>query len=236
MTFKEEIQYNINNYGHHITTVISDLEPRYAYTIGISEQQRFELIFAGGIYYMKDEVLEIINKIADALKKLSIEDVFQINDFGAFKLSKVHPTWSNLMALGVFDFYQQKEIEVLQIVPDSEHYTMDVPNMSREWAEASEPVWKWLVKEWDYAVSKKSKVITNINSMCGEKITEVMRWEEDEWEAFVGSGDDVNKDDIRIVSLATIIGIDNTLLPILNLATGKGFWRDSVELNWNDWG
>lgn len=235
MKFKEIIKNNINKYGYHISVVTSDIQPRYAYTIGLNERLGFELIFAGGIYYMEDEVIEIINSIVEKLETSSPMDLYLLNSYGTFRLSKIHQSWSDLMALGVFDYYKKKDIEFFQVMPDPDHYTVDIPNMISEWKEISEPIWKWLVKEWDYPVSKNSKVVTNINSLRGEKITEVMRWEEDEWEAFVGSGEDVNKDDLRVVSLATILGIDSTFLPVLNLEIGKGLWRDSSELEWHKW-
>ncbi len=235
MTFKELIKDNINKHGYHITIVTDGAEPRYAYTVGVSEKIGFELIFAGGIYYMKDEVFEIIDSIIDKVRASSITEFYQVNDLGTFKLSKAHQSWSSLMALGIFDFYQKRNIEVFQIIPDPEHFTMDIPDMTGEWIEDMDPVWKWLTKEWNYPVSKNSKVITNINSMQGEKITEVIRWEDDEWEGFVGSIGDVGKDDIRIVSLGTMIGIDSSLLPILDLDIGNGFWRDSNELKWHKW-
>lgn len=236
MTFKETIKSNISQHGHHVTIVKSDLQPRYAYTIGVTEKLGFELIFAGGIYYMSEDVLKIINYIVDKLNTSSTEDVFVIDELGSFSLSKADISWSRLMMLGAFDYYQQKNIKALQIIPDSEHSTLDIPNMTNEWHEVSEPVWKWLVKKWDYPVSGKSKVITNIDSIRGKKITEIMRWEKDEWEAFVGNSDEVKKDDIRVISLATIIGIDSSLLPMLNLNVGKGLWRDPIEMEWNAWG
>lgn len=234
-TLKETINNNIGKYGHHISIVSSDLEPRYAYTIGVKEKLGFELVFAGGVYYMSDDILKIINHIVDRLPISSTSDIFKIDKLGSFSLSKVHISWSSLMMLGVFDYYKQKSVEAFQIIPDSEHYTLDIPLMANEWHEVSEPVWKWLVKEWEYHVSGKSKVVTNISSLRGEKITEIMRWEEDEWEAFVGNSNEVKKDDIRVVSLATLIGIDSTLLPMLTLDIGKGLWRDPVELKWNSW-
>ena len=77
---------------------------------------------------------------------------------------------------------------------------------------------------------------TEVKVLFGKKVTEVMRWEIDDWEAFTQNGTDVNEDDIRIVPIATILGIDNTLLPIVNLQVAKGLWRDSELLEWNDWG
>lgn len=108
---------------------------------------------------------------------------------------------------------QKAEIQSYQIIPDANHFTYDVPNMSKQWS-LSEPVWQWLVREWKYSVPAKSKVITNLAALQGESITEMARYEEDEWEMFAGSGTDSKETDARIVSLGTILGIDSSLLPV----------------------
>jgi len=40
---------------------------------------------------------------------------------------------------------------------------------------------------------------------------------------------------MRVVSLGTIIGIDQSLLCVLDLDTGAGIWRDATKLKWNKW-
>jgi hypothetical protein len=52
---------------------------------------------------------------------------------------------------------------------------------------------------------------------------------------FSGPGPDVEKEDIRIVPLGTILGIDATLKPIVNLIVGQGLWRDNKDSSWQDW-
>jgi len=71
---------------------------------------------------------------------------------------------------------------------------------------------------------------------AGEPITELMRWEEGEWEMFAGPGPEVQKEDIRVVSLGTILGLDNTLLPAVHLEIGKGLWRTDKDSEWQNWG
>ncbi len=232
------IKSNIDKKGYHTTTVTSSLVPRYVYTIGLYEKFGFELIFAGGIYFMKNELLSIFDAVINELKKgLNLNDKkVTIGNFGSFSFVKVKTSWSKLMLLGVFDYYKINEAEVLQIVPDFEHYTLDIPRMENEWNIDSEPIWQWLDHEWGYPVPKNSSVVTNLDALAGKKITEVMRWEENEWEMFAGAGPDVPKEHMRVVSLATILGIDKTLEPAINLNIGKGIWRDANELKWNDWG
>jgi len=231
------IHSNIIKYGYHITIVNSSTEPRYAYTIGLRNLLGFELIFAGGIYYLKDDLYAIFNSMIKSLDKGSnLREQKLVNSLGDFSLKKVDPSWTKLMILGAFDFYKINNIEAFQIIPDKNHYTLDVPDMSKKWNPLTEPVWKWLNCEWDLPVPNTSTAITNLKALYGEAVTEVMRWEEDEWEMFSGPGPDVPKEDIRIVSLTTLLGIDESLHPVLKLNIGKGLWRESVHSQWNQWG
>ena len=235
--FKELVHSNIEEYGYHITIVGGAIEPRFAYSIGLSTQFNFELVFAGGIYYLKDQVLQVFNKIVDNLRTGSWTSGGRItmDSLGEFSFLTVLKSWSKMMLLGAADYYKNANIQAYQIVPDATHFTYDIPDMSREWTVSTEPVWQWLDREWPYNVPKTSKVITNLEALQGECITELTRWEEDEWEMFAGPGPDVQEGDIRIVSLGTILGIDNTLLQAVEHEVGNGLWRTDKDSGWHKW-
>lgn len=238
MSFKELVQSNIDQHGYHITIVGGAIEPRFAYSIGLSAQFDFELVFPGAIYYLKEQVLQIFNEIVNNLRAGSwtVGQKIIIDGLGEFSFLPVHHSWSKMMLLGVFDYYKKADIRVFQIVPDAIHFTYDIPDMSREWNVSTEPVWQWLDRKWQYNVPEKSQVTTNLEALKGAAITELMRWEEDEWEMFAGAGPDVEKKDIRVVSLGTMLGIDNTLLPAVDLEIGKGLWRTDKDSEWQNWG
>jgi hypothetical protein len=234
----KRIQSNIDKHGYHVTLVTGAILPRFAYTIGCKEAFGSELIFAGGEFYSQNAVNEIFDQIVNELKKgTDWQRVsLNVNSIGSFSLSRVNKSWSQLLALGALDFYNQFEINALQILPDQVHRTLDVPNMAEEFAANSQPVWQWLVREWDYPVPRDSTAVTNLKVLYGEKATEVMRWETNEWEIFAGAGPDVPKEDMRTVPLAILIGIDKSLEAVIHLKNGKGIWRDPIELEWNNWG
>jgi hypothetical protein len=238
MSFKELIQSNIDRHGYHITIVGGVIEPRFAYSIGLSTQFNFELVLSGGIYYLKEQVLQIFNEIVDNLRAGSWTQgqKITIDTLGEFSFLPVHQSWSKMMLLGVFDYYKKADMRAYQIVPDAIHFTYDIPDMSRVWSVSTEPVWQWLSRKWPYNVPESSKVVTNLEALQGEPITELMRWEEDEWEMFAGPGPEVQKEDTRVVSLGTILGIDNTLFPAVDLETGKGLWRTDRDSEWQNWG
>ncbi|SHG55930.1 protein of unknown function [Chryseolinea serpens] len=235
--FFRTIRSNIENHGNHVTLVAGGQTPRFAYTIGCSERFGAELILAGGEFYSKNEVTAIIKRMVDVLRNgaewqtlsLSVESL------GSFSLSITHESWSKIMALGVFDFYKQDGIKVLQILPDEEHHTLDIPDMSTPFDAASQPVWQWLVREWNYAVPRNATVVTDLSVLFGEKATEVMRWDEDGWEIFSDDPSNMAKENMRALPLAILIGIDKSLEPAVYLEVGRGFYRDRVDLTWKDW-
>ncbi len=137
--------------------------------------------------------------------------------------------------LGVYDFFNIEHIEAYQIIPEEKNQLMDVPDMSETW-DINDPIWKWLEKEWPYGIPQRSIAITNFMALKGECITELTRWEENEWEMFAGAGPDVEEEDIRIVPFGTLLGIDPSLETSINLEIGKGLWRDSKDHEWTEWG
>jgi hypothetical protein len=236
--FLEEVKTNINNYGHHISIIKNGVCPRFAYSIGAVEKIGFEVIFAGGLFYKNDEVSIIIDNIINKINHDSNwqELKIEINTLGVFVLSKAHHSWSKLLALGVYDFYKKDDIEFLQILPDKEHHTIEIPNLSQEFVSFKQPIWQWLVNEWSYPIPKDVMIVTNLDVLLGKPITEIMRWEEYEWEMFFGNGNESQEEDIRIIPIGILLGFDNTIIKALNLKIGKGLWRSEESMEWNDWG
>jgi hypothetical protein len=230
-----QIRENITRSGHHIYVVSGGATPRFAYTIGISESIGIELILAGAVFYMKDEVLRIINDIAGHLKTQPDRRVFEVTELGSFILRKVDGSWATEFMLGAFDYYQKRDIPALQIVPDKAHWSIDIPNMSAQWNPTTEPVWRWLKEPWTYPVPEDATATTDLAALRGERVTEAMRWEEDDWEIFVGDGPNIPKDELRVVPLGTLVGADESVFPVVNLAIGEGLLRDDPDSEWRPW-
>jgi hypothetical protein len=210
--------------------------PRFAYTIGLRERVGVELILAGAILYMKDEVVQILNDIAAQLKsRVATETpVFAAPPNGSFTLRKADSSWAKMLMLGAFDYYKADGIAALQIVPDEGHRTIDVPDLSEPWSATGAPAWQWLHNPWTFPVPQRSVAATNLAALRGERITEAVRWEEDEWEISAGPATEVPKDDMRVVPIGTLIAVDSTLSRVVELAIGEGVWRDESS-NWQPW-
>ncbi len=235
-SFKELIKSNIKEHGYHVTLVTSTTEPRYAYTIGLYQEFNLELVFAGGIRYMKNEVHSILKTVVKELGENQNLSLVHTQNLGSFTLSKVDKTWSEIMLLGVYDFFNVDSFKAIQIIPDKNNYTMDIPDMSKTFKPSSELVWRWLVSsDWEYSIPIHLSIVTNLDVLKGKPITEIMRWEEDEFEMFAGSGSDIEEEDIRVVPLTTILSIDNSIRDAFKLEIGKGLWREVEEMKWNDW-
>jgi hypothetical protein len=231
----EDIRENITRNGLHVYLVFGGSTPRFAYTIGLSESIGAELILSGAVFYMKDDVLQIIKGIAAQLKIDRDREVFEITGLGSFALRRAHSSWATEFMLGAFDYYQTREIPALQIVPDNAHWTIDVPDMTAPWSAIREPVWRWQREPRNYPVPKDATATTDLAALRGERVTEAVRWEEDDWELFAGAGSDVPKDEMRVVPLGTLVAADPSLVAVVNLDVGAGLWRDEVS-EWHPWG
>jgi hypothetical protein len=233
----ETIKQNIERHGHHIYVVWGAPCPRYAYTIGTGQRLGAELILAGASFYIKDEVVEIINSLAAQLAPLSTwsDTHLTIGQHGSFSLRRADRTWVNELMIGASDYYSMNEIQAFQVVPDESHWTVDVPNMSDPWSATSEPVWQWMKNPWQFSVPSNATAMTNLRALHGERITEVVRWEEDYWEAYAGSGPDIPDEEQRPVPLGTLLGADESLRAIVELRVEQGLWREADAV-WHTWG
>lgn len=231
----DDIRENIARSGHHIYAVSGGQTPRFAYTIGVSESIGVELTLAGAILYMMDEVETIINDIAEQLKAQPDRRVFEVAGLGSFTLRKVDSSWATEFMLGAFDYYQKRDIPALQVVPDKAHWTIDVPDLSAPWSATTEPVWRWLKEPWTYPVPEDATATTDLAALRGERVTEAMRWEEDDWEIFAGDGPNVPKHELRVAPLGTLVGADESLVPVVHLAIGEGLLRDDPDSEWRTW-
>jgi Domain of unknown function (DUF4262) len=230
------IREKIARSGHHVYVVSGGQTPRFAYTIGVSESIGVELILAGAFFYFSEEVIQIVNNIATQLKARRDRETLEVAVRGSFTLRKVHSSWATELMSGAFDYYQNSDIPALQIAPNGSRWTIDVPDMSVPWNATTEPVWRWQHEPWTYPVPTDSTAATNLAALRGEPITEVMRWEENQWEIFAGAGLDVPKDDMRVVPLGTLLAADESLVSAVHLAIGEGLWRDPApKSEWHPW-
>jgi Domain of unknown function (DUF4262) len=229
----ERIKENIVRAGHHVYVVSGGAAPRLIYTIGVSESIGVELILAGATFYMKENALKVINDLICLLKPHHDRQTFEVDGEGSFALRKVHDSWATKLMLGASDYYQ-KPISAFQIVPDKNHSTIDVPDMSTPWSIATAPAWRWLYEPWPYPVSQDSTAVTNLAALRGDPVTEANRWEEDAWQLFAGAGPDVTDEDVRVVPLGVLLAVDESLALVATLAKGKGVWRKDGS-DWHAW-
>jgi hypothetical protein len=232
----DAIERNIRQHGFHIYSIGASSTPRFTYTIGIHDTHGAELVLAGGLYYSVAEVGRIIHAIrAGLVAGAPCSATFSVDTLGTFTLRAAHPSWTRALLLGALDYYSVPDIAAYQIVPDAAHTTIDVPDMRLAWSATTEPVWQWLHEAWRHPVPETSIAMTHLAVLRGARITEVMRWEEDEWEMFAGDGSTVSDEDARVVPLGCLVASDPSLLPIVDLAVGEGLWRDATTGAWNAW-
>jgi hypothetical protein len=230
----ERIKQNIVQYGHHVYIVDGGPSPRFSYTIGLSQRYGGELILAGAAFFSNEETVQIINHIAAKLGSGEPWNTSFKLALGAFSLRGSDLTWTSKLMLGALDFYDSSDVPAFQIVPDEDHWTVEIPDLSQPWSAVAEPAWRWLEEPWRHDVPSGSVAVTNLAALRGDRITEAARWEEDEWELFAGAAPDVPEEEIRTVPLGTLLAVDESLLPVVGLPVGRALWRD-VDSDWRPW-
>jgi hypothetical protein len=212
------------------------------YTIGLHESLGAELVLPGAIIYAGDECMVIVHSIREQLAARikqgaqvgdAANELYTIDGLGSFTLRRAHESWARQLLLGAFDYYRPDNVTAYQIVPDSDHHTVDVPDMRSEWSAASEPVWRWLSEPWPYSFPEDANVTTNLAALRGKRVTEVSRWD-DGWEMFAGPGNEVTQRDMRVVPISCLVGPDPSLAPALELAVDAGIWREP-DGSWQEW-
>ncbi|MBS2018399.1 MAG: DUF4262 domain-containing protein [Deltaproteobacteria bacterium] len=231
------IRDNIERFGHHIYLIADDeTMPRYAYTIGLLPDLGHELVFAGGALYEGEEVGAIVNRVAAKVRKartrLEPGLSFELGKLGTFTLGSVRREWLELM-LGAIDYHGDRRISAVQVLPEEKNWTLDTPRMSKSPGHADNRAWRYWKEDWDPGgAPRDSAVMTNLAALRGEPITQGIRWEEDEWEAFVGPAGKVRKSEFRALRLAVLIAIDDSLAPLRDLSVREGMYREHGDAPW----
>ena len=235
--FKAIISANIEKYGHHLYGISGGPCPNFVYSIGLSKTLGFELVAAGNDGAGIDDLRKVVQSTIEQLNSDRTRTQFSYRDFPRHALRTAKLSWSSHMLLGVADYYGTSEICAMQLLPDEPaNQTLDTPDMGADFNPDILSPWFWLVHPWKFEVPKDSVVITNRQALQGQPLTEVARWEENEWEMFAGPGPDVSEADFRKVTLGTMIGIDPSLEIATTLGIGKAVWRSGREDPWVRWG
>ncbi|MFF5124014.1 DUF4262 domain-containing protein [Dactylosporangium aurantiacum] len=231
----DRMHADIATHGLSVTLVAGGALPRYAYTVGLKDVTGSELIMCGAYQYTSAQVHQIINAVGSALRADPATTSLVVGAAGVFRLRPVHSSWSRPLALGAQDFFGTDDVRCSQVVPDLDHMTDDVPDMTVEWAADREPAWQWIHRPWDLPVARTAVVTTNLPALRGTPVTELARWEDDEWEMFAGNGPDVIAEDVRVVPFGTMVGLDPSLTAAAGVRIGEGLWRDGPGSAWHPW-
>lgn len=226
----------IRSHGYFVYTISGGSSPRFLYTIGLHEKCGVELLFAGGAYFSAQLAKDVVDSAAKFLMNNPSASSFNVENIcGIFELKKADESWSKSLSLGAIDYYKADKICLMQITPPKQLMTIDVPNCNLPMDDISNRVWSWFDRSYPSGLPENCTTVTNLKALKGAAVTEVMRWEADQWELFSGAGPDVKKEDTRVVPLSTLVLYDPTLDPVMKLKEGRGLWRneDMIWSNWN---
>lgn len=224
----ELISRNIATHGHHVYLVTQSASPRYAYTIGLTEGRGVEVVLAGGALYTRNDVHLVINEIADALREgAPVEGTFRVGLLGSFRLATMTDAWMRRLMLGATDYYRERSssLKALQILPDTAHATIDIPDLAGPFELARNQPWRWIDEPWTYSVPEHSVAMADRAVLCGSAATYVARWEEDQWEVFSTPPADVDPATCRPVPINVLVAADPGLSVMVDLAVGTRAFR-----------
>jgi hypothetical protein len=222
------IRENIASQGHHLYMVAGGSLPRFAYTIGLTERCGAELILAGAAYFSNDEATQILNEIAS--RGPADGAIFELEGLGSLLLRKADAAWISELLPGAVDYYRDRQVQAWQVVPDPNHWTLDIPDMQQPWS--AEPAWQWLQAPWSFPVAEGSKAVTELSVLRGGRVLQAARWKEDQWGLFAGGGQEIVEEQLRIVPLAMLLGADPSLERVTSMPVGAELWRHSSEHEW----
>ncbi len=237
----EAIAANISQHGLHIYRVGGagmDQAPRYTYSIGLTELGHSELILAGGSFFESDQPVTIVKQIADEVRNgAAPQSLFDVENLGSFTLRPVCDSWMKELLLGALDYYSDRDVTALQVVPQGDHFTIDIPDLGLPWTLAKEPIWRWQFEQWPYEVPADSVAATDLPVLRGEVTAALAaRWDSDYWEVWSDYPEDYPEQNKRLVPLGMLLAADADLQIILSLGVGKGVRFNADTNAWEPWG
>lgn len=213
------IAENIERYGYHAVVVAGGATPRWVYTIGLCETVGVELLFAGGVYYLKDEVLELVEQVSkSSFNHAECSQAQRIASLGV-DVVKVDAGWSERLLLGVHGYYGTMK-PALQIVPQK-HRTIDTPRADLAFRPETAGGFRWLDEPWPYGIPPKSEAMVDIGIAFGHPAIYAARWEQDYWEIFSVPQSEIDREKARLMPLGTLLAVDPTLEDVAALSVGE---------------
>ena len=228
------VEENIARYGYQLTIASGGQVPRFAYTIDRANSGQPDLLMAGCSVFLLKDVKRIVETTKQLLETGQVEEgaAFAIEEFGKFSLRPVHPSWQKGLLTGCLYLYRMETTPAYQIVPEKNFWTIDTPDTVLAYDPEAHVVWKYLYQEWDQPQPITSTVLTNLITLKGGYISELVRVDKDEWEMFYGPGSAVAEADIRIVPIWTLLGHDPSLARGVNLPVNGGLYRETRNGPW----
>jgi hypothetical protein len=228
------IKHSIQQQGFHLFSICQGSYPRFGYTVGLTTTLGAELVMPGAAWFNAGEVSVILALIRRQLLADRRFDVpFAFDGLGSFTLRKAHRSWTRKLLLGALDHYASRDVAAYQVVPDQDHWTIDVPDLSTPLGAGRSPGWQWLREPWRHPVPACSYAVADLAALRGGRIFQAARWEDDCWEIFTGPAEQFSDDDLRAVPLGCFLARDPSLAPILDLKVGQGIWRGDDDDAWH---
>ncbi|MEZ4370565.1 MAG: DUF4262 domain-containing protein [Polyangiaceae bacterium] len=222
-----QVAHHIETRGQHVHLVHPTSVPGWGHTIGLSAELGYELILAGAAYYSTDEVMHVLNGVAASVRGGAREPC-AVADLGRFTLGSCDASWSEQLLTRAATHYGSTIISARQLIPDTEHWTLDTPDLSQAFTASAAPAWRWLVEPWALPIPESAHVATSLDILRGAPATHVARFEADTYEAF--SDEPPEDAAVRVVPISVMLAADPRMQVLLSLELGAALDLDAPRL------
>lgn len=229
---RESIQEKIDQYGCFIVQVpADDYLPGFAYTIGL--YQRFNhpeiICFGLSLQVMADLLNHACEQIKNGLSFVpnTLCEGFP-EDYPVQFLPVDAAYYPYYLGTGTH-FYEHTPFPAIQLVwPDKQSRFPWAPDFNPDWRR-KQPL---LDRDTDFMFQEEKNlgVFTTRQVLEGKPILYVYHDEEGDWQFH--SEDEPLEEDVRLVALTAIVGIDPGIVALHQLAYGERAWRASAADEW----
>lgn len=239
MITREEVFDRVRRRGWHQYRILAGPLPSWSYSIGCWESYGSpELVFAGGNFFTAAQTNSLFSELVARARDQApaAGALWTTEAVGPVAFAPVHTSWVQQLLLGAEDFYGDRPYERLQVLPDAEFRTIDVPDLAQPFDAAREPAWRWLDEPWPYRLGKATFVVTDLRALHGAPVLSVHRHHDgaagSPWDLFAMEEDVIPNQVARAAPLGVLIAHDRSLDVVERLEPGQAARRPDGTSAW----
>jgi hypothetical protein len=211
----------------------SRTHPRVSCFVGGDDLQ-YDLVLAGTLSVMGAPARAAVREVILALRTGS--DPTTTLALGPIELREVDPSWVSSPVLRGLGLGTAPALQIVAL--DAGHQTIDVPDMRLRWPSSVGQSWALLDPETPVVPARHDCLVDiNMAALLGAPVTEVIRWEDGDWQmaADEEDGHETTDEDIRVVHMTVLVDADPSLAEVTDIQPGRSYRRKAADDRWVKW-